>query len=148
MVTEPEDDAGGGAGPPLVLVVEDMEEARELAWDILVEAGFRVVSASNGIDAVDTAVKLLPDRILMDLSLPLMGGCEAAKLLKSDDRTREIPIIALTGHHNFLEMARAAGCDAFLTKPCAPERMLSEIQKRLKLDPGKPLPPIKFSSNN
>src|SRR5438552_6941951 len=147
MVTELEDE-GDDPGAPMVLVVEDMEEARELAWDILVEAGFRVVSASNGIDAVDTAVKLLPDLILMDLSLPLMGGCEAAKLLKSDDRTREIPIIALTGHHNFLAMARAAGCDAFLTKPCAPERMLSEIQKRLKLDPSKPLRPVKYTSSN
>jgi two-component system, cell cycle response regulator DivK len=111
----------------MVLVVEDTEETLELLSDILVEAGFQVVCAQNGIDAVDTAVKLLPDAILMDLSLPLMGGCEAARLLKSDPRTRNIPILALTGHHNYLAMAREAGCDAFLTKPCPPERLLGEL---------------------
>src|SRR5688500_19045228 len=112
---------------PMVLVVEDAEEAYELVSDVLAEANFDVVGARNGIDAVDTAVKLLPDLILMDLSLPLMGGCEATRLLKSDERTRDIPIIALTGHHNFAEMAHQAGCDAFLTKPCAPDRLLGEI---------------------
>jgi CheY-like chemotaxis protein len=115
----------------LVLVVEDMDEAYELVSDILADAGYEVVGAGNGIDAVDTAVKLLPDLILMDLSLPLMGGCEATKLLKSDERTRDIPIVALTSHHNFLEMAREAGCDAFLTKPCPPERLLEEVEARL-----------------
>jgi two-component system, cell cycle response regulator DivK len=121
---------------PLVLVVEDMDETYELLSDILAAAGFRVVGAPNGIDAVDTAVKLLPDLILMDLSLPLMGGCEATKLLKSDARTRDIPIIALTGHHNFLDMARQAGCDAFLTKPCPPENLLSEVHRMLGVVPS------------
>src|SRR5258707_15398131 len=101
----------------------------------MIDPHFRVDGASNGIDAVDTAVKLLPDLILMDLSLPLMGGCEAARLLKSDERTRDIPIIALTGHHNFLETARLAGCDAFLTKPCPPEKLLRQIEHTLQLDP-------------
>ncbi len=118
--------------PPLVLVVEDMEEAYELVADTLAEAGFEVVGASNGIDAVDTAVRLLPDAIVMDLSLPLMGGCEAARLLKSDERTRGIPILALTGHHNFLETARAAGCDAFLTKPCPAPRLLEALRRHVR----------------
>ena len=117
---------------PLLLVVEDMEDAYELVSDILADAGYEVVGAGNGIDAVDTAVRLLPDLILMDLSLPLMGGCEAARLLKSDERTREIPIVALTGHINFLELARAAGCDAFLTKPCPPERLLAEVRAAIR----------------
>jgi CheY-like chemotaxis protein len=115
----------------MILVVEDMEDAYELVSDILAEARFQVVGAGNGIDAVDTAVKLLPDLILMDLSLPLMGGCEAARLLKSDARTRDIPIIALTGHHNYLAMAREAGCDAFLTKPCPAEKLIAEIRRFL-----------------
>jgi two-component system, cell cycle response regulator DivK len=127
----------------MVLVVEDAEETLELLSDILVEAGFQVVCAQNGIDAVDTAVKLLPDAILMDLSLPLMGGCEAARLLKSDPRTREIPILALTGHHNYLAMAREAGCDSFLTKPCPPERLLGEIGVHL----GAPAMRVRASHN-
>jgi CheY-like chemotaxis protein len=131
---------------PLILVVEDVEEAYELLTDTLAEAHFTVVGASNGIDAVDTAVKLLPDLIVMDLSLPLMGGCEAAKLLKSDERTCEIPIIALTGHRNFLGMAREAGCDAFLTKPCPPERLLGEIRKILE-EPAQPVRAARSSAN-
>ena len=132
---------------PLVLVVEDIEDAYELVSDILADAGFRVIGAQNGIDAVDTAVKLLPDLILMDLSLPLMGGCEASRLLKSDERTREIPIVVLTGHRNFLEMARQAGCDAFLTKPCAPDRLLEQIRQTLKIEPTTTLRPVRQSGN-
>jgi two-component system, cell cycle response regulator DivK len=120
---------------PMVLVVEDTEETYEALADVLARARFEVVGAANGIDAVDTAVKLLPDLIIMDLSLPLMGGCEATKLLKSDERTCDIPIIVLTGHHNYAEMARQAGCDAFLTKPCPPDKLLGEIGRILALDP-------------
>jgi two-component system, cell cycle response regulator DivK len=116
---------------PVVLVVEDTEDEYELLSDILADADLDVVGAENGIDAVDTAVKLLPDLILMDLSLPLMGGCEATRLLKSDERTRNIPIIAVTAHYNYAEIARQAGCDAFLTKPCPPERLLEEITRIL-----------------
>jgi two-component system, cell cycle response regulator DivK len=119
----------------LVLVVEDAEDEYELLSDILADAGLEVVGAENGIDAVDTAVKLLPDVIVMDLSLPLMGGCEATKLLKSDQRTSGIPIIVLTSHYNYAAMARQAGCDAFLTKPCAPERLLGEINRILGFAP-------------
>ena len=132
---------------PLVLVVEDLEDAYELVSDILADAGFRVVGAQNGIDAVDTAVKLIPDLILMDLSLPLMGGVEASRLLKSDERTREIPIVVLTGHRNFLEMARQAGCDAFLTKPCAPDRLLDQIRQTLKITPTTTLRPARQTGN-
>jgi CheY-like chemotaxis protein len=116
---------------PLVLVVEDAQDSYELLTDALAEAGFRVVGAHNGIDAVDCAVKLVPDAIVMDLSLPLLGGCEAARLLKSDPRTRDIPIIALTGHRHFSEKAREAGCDGFLAKPCTPERIFDEIRRLL-----------------
>lgn len=130
---------GARAAASLVLVVEDLEETYEMLTDLLAEAGFRVIGAGNGIDAVDTAVRLLPDVIIMDLSLPLMGGCEAARLLKSDARTSDIPILALTGHHNFVQLARDAGCDAFLTKPCEPARLLAEIRKALRQDPTVPI---------
>jgi CheY-like chemotaxis protein len=112
-------------------VVEDVEDAYLAISELLAEAGLRVVGAGNGIDAVDTAVKLLPDVILMDLSLPLMGGCEAARLLKSDNRTRAIPIIAVTGHQNFLAAAREAGCDAFITKPFDAALLLEEVQRHV-----------------
>src|SRR3954467_588853 len=111
----------------LILVVEDSEEQFDLVADMLATQGYEVVGATNGIDAVDTAVKLLPDLIVMDLSLPIMGGCEATRLLKSEERPKGIPVVVRTGNHNSLEMARQAGCAAFLTKPCPPDRLLGEI---------------------
>ena len=116
---------------PLILVVDDYEDAREMYAEYLEFSGFRVAEARNGNDAVAQAFLLRPDLILMDLSLPGMDGWEATKLLKSDERTRNIPIIALTGHHNFAEMAKQAGCDAFLTKPCPPEELLGELRRFL-----------------
>lgn len=130
----------------VILVVEDSEEQYDLVADILAAEGFEVIGAQNGIDAVDTAVKLLPDLIVMDLSLPIMGGCEATKLLKSDQRTKDIPILALTGNHNYMEMARQAGCDAFLTKPCPPDSLLSEIAQHLGPARQEPLG-LKLSRN-
>jgi len=130
-----------GEPTALVLVVEDLEDTRDLVSDVLAAAGFQVVGAQNGIDAVDSAVKLLPDLILMDLSLPVMGGCEAARLLKSDTRTCDIPIVAVTGWSSLLEQARAAGCDAFLVKPCEPNRLIGEVRRFLRL------PVVRVSQN-
>ncbi|HZS37734.1 MAG TPA: response regulator [Polyangia bacterium] len=114
--------------PPLLLVVEDLEEAYDLFSQFLADAGFRVVGACNGIDAIDSAVRLLPDAILMDLSLPRMGGCEAAKLLKQDERTSHIPIVAVTAHEDLADIARESGCDAFFTKPCPLDRLLDRVR--------------------
>ena len=130
-----------------VLVVEDQDDTLDLTSELLAQAGFMVVTARNGIDAVDSAVKLLPDLILMDLSLPLMGGIEATRLLKSDERTSDIPIIAITGHQNYAHTAREAGCDAFLTKPCPPERLLAEVSRILELEDGVLQNAVKLSTN-
>jgi CheY-like chemotaxis protein len=75
----------------------------------------------------------MPDIILMDLALPRMDGWEATRRLKTDERTRHIPIVALTGHAlaGHAEGARQAGCDAFVTKPCLPDALVAEIQKML-----------------
>jgi CheY-like chemotaxis protein len=75
----------------------------------------------------------MPDIILMDLALPRMDGWEATRRLKSDDRTRHIPIVALTGHAlaGHAEGARQAGCDSFVTKPCLPDALVAEIKRML-----------------
>jgi CheY-like chemotaxis protein len=92
--------------------------------------GFRVAEASNGHEALEQAFSLHPDLIVMDLSLPGLDGWEATRRLKADQRTRDIPVIALTSHalEGFSEGARAAGCDAFVTKPCLPEQLVTEIR--------------------
>lgn len=121
---------------PRVLVVDDYPDAREMYTEYLEFAGFEVVEAGNGVEALQRAVDSTPDIILMDLSLPVMDGWEATRRLKADERTRSIPIVALTGHAlaGISEGAKEAGCDAFITKPCLPEDLVREI--RTILDPA------------
>ena len=97
---------------PLVLVVEDYQDAREMYAAYLQFSGFDVAEAGNGIEAVEMTQTLLPDIVLMDLALPRMDGWEATRRLKNDERTRHIPIVALTGHAlaGHAEGAREAGC--------------------------------------
>jgi CheY-like chemotaxis protein len=122
---------------PLVLVVEDYQDAREMYAAYLQFSGYRVAEATDGIEAIEKTLELLPDIILMDLALPKMDGWEATRRLKSDERTKDIPIVALTGHAlaGFAEGARVAGCDAFVTKPCLPDALVAEIQRMLASRP-------------
>jgi CheY-like chemotaxis protein len=121
------------ANHPLVLVVEDYQDAREMYAAYLQFSGYRVAEATNGFEAIEKTLELMPDIILMDLALPKMDGWEATRRLKMDDRTRHIPIVALTGHAlaGHAEGARQAGCDAFVTKPCLPDALVAEIERML-----------------
>ena len=123
---------------PLVLVVEDYQDAREMYTAYLQFSGFDVAEAGNGVEAIEKTQELLPDIVLMDLALPRMDGWEATRRLKSDERTRHIPIVALTGHAlaGHAEGARAAGCDAFVTKPCLPDALVAEIRRLLDVPRG------------
>ena len=118
---------------PRVLLVDDYPDAREMYSEYLQFSGFDVVEATNGIEALQSAIDRTPDIILMDLSLPVMDGWEATRRLKADDRTASIPVVALTGHAlaGISEGAKRAGCDAFVTKPCLPEDLVKEIRKIL-----------------
>jgi len=118
---------------PLVLVVDDYQDAREMYAEYLSFSGFRVVEAATGTEAVEKALALQPDVILMDLSLPGMDGWAATRQLKSDERTKRIPVLALTGHAlaGASEGARLAGCDAFVTKPCLPDELVVEVRRML-----------------
>jgi two-component system cell cycle response regulator DivK len=124
---------------PLVLVVEDYQDAREMYAAYLQFSGFEVAEAGNGIEAIEKTLELLPDIVLMDLALPRMDGWEATRRLKNDERTRHIPIVALTGHAlaGHAEGAREAGCDAFVTKPCLPDALVAEIKRLLEQHRGK-----------
>ena len=120
---------------PLILVVDDYEDAREMYAEYLRFCGFRVAEARNGNEALEQAFTLMPDLILMDLSLPGMDGWEATRQLKADERTRQIPVVALTGHAlaGASEGAKRAGCDSFVTKPCLPDDLVVEVRRMLSL---------------
>lgn len=124
---------------PLVLVVEDYQDAREMYAAYLQFSGYDVAEAGNGVEAIEKTQALMPDIVLMDLALPRMDGWEATRRLKSDPRTRHIPVVALTGHAlaGHAEGAREAGCDAFVTKPCLPDALVAEIKRLLDQQPPK-----------
>ena len=123
------------AAAPMVLVVEDYADAREMYAEFLRFMGFRVAEARNGEEALARAVEFTPDVVLMDLALPLMDGWEATRRLRSDPRTSQVIIVALTGHAlaGHAEGARRAGCDAFVTKPCLPDDLVEVIRGLLEV---------------
>lgn len=122
----------------LILLVEDFEDAREMYRDYLTFSGYRVETASDGHEAVEKARVLLPDLVLMDLSLPGLDGWEATRLLKSDPKTSHLQVVALSAHALAAEgdRARAAGCDGFIAKPCLPPDLVARIQHYLGASPG------------
>ncbi|MFT3766105.1 MAG: response regulator [Minicystis sp.] len=128
--------------PPLVLVVDDFEDNREMFAEYLELSGFQVAQAGNGRDAISCAFERVPDVVLMDLSLPELDGWEATRILKSNPRTSHVPVIALTGHTlaEHSREAKDAGCDAFLTKPCLPEALVEEVQRQLARGSSPPDP--------
>ena len=120
---------------PLVLVVDDYQDAREMYSEYLKVSGFRVAEARTGVEAVAVAKELQPDCILMDLSLPGIDGWEATRQLKSDSATARIPVVAITGHAGELAShnAKAAGCAAFVLKPALPDAVVAEVRKALAI---------------
>jgi two-component system, cell cycle response regulator DivK len=116
-----------------ILLVEDQEMNRDMLTRRLRRRGYEVVVAVDGAEAISAVEREAPALVLMDMSLPVMDGWEATRRLKADDRTREIPVIALTAHAmaQDRERALAAGCDDFDTKPVDLERLLAKIEALL-----------------
>lgn len=128
---------------PLVLIVDDYPDNREMYSSFLSFSGLQVEEAANGREALAKAFALLPDLVVMDLSLPGVDGWQATRELKADPRTKHIPVVALTGHAlaGTSDTALAAGCDLFLTKPCLPQDLLEEIRRVLAGEPAGSTPP-------
>lgn len=120
--------------PPLVLVVDDYEDNRIMYTEYLAYAGFRVIEAADGEEAIAKASRLLPDLVVMDLSLPGIDGWEATRAIKANQRTCGVPVIALTGFAMaaHAQRAREAGCDDFITKPCLPTDLLAALERHLR----------------
>ena len=115
---------------PKILLVEDNEMNRDMLSRRLQRRGYPVVIAVDGEQGVTMAQSDAPDVILMDMSLPVLDGWEAARRLKAAPETRSIPIIALTSHAMIgdREKAIAAGCDDYDTKPVEFQRLLEKIE--------------------
>ena len=114
-----------------ILIVEDHKDSRDVLVALLRFSGYQIAEAGNGLQALEKARSETPDLIVMDLQLPGMMGIEAAKILKEDESTAHIPIIAYTAllNENLREEALKAGVKSFLDKPASMELIKETIQK-------------------
>jgi two-component system cell cycle response regulator DivK len=108
-----------GDSAPLVLIVDDAEDARDIYSEFFAHSGWRVALAVDGEHALLKIVSVMPALVIMDLSMPVLDGWDATRQIRSHPKTKHIPVIALTGHvsEEHLQRARDAGADAVLTKP-------------------------------
>ncbi len=124
--------SSAGASAPLVLLVEDDEDTREMYAMCLAASGFRVVQALSGQDALAKAAKETPDVMVTDLSLPGMDGFDLARMLRARPGLDTVPIVAVTGHSVTEDAsAKDAGITAVLLKPCLPDDLVRAIQTTL-----------------
>ena len=119
-----------------LLIVDDDRNTREGYRTYLSGKGFDVRALDGGVDALEFAKAAAPDLVVLDLGLPDIDGWEVARRLKGDDETRAIPIIAFSGRSMQHEQVSAlrAGCDVYLTKPCAPDKLLGAVRKLLGIE--------------
>jgi two-component system cell cycle response regulator DivK len=116
-----------------ILVVEDQADNRQILRDLLGSAGFDLVEAENGEEALAALASHHPDLILMDIQLPIMDGYEATRRIRANPEMKDISIIAVTSYALAGDDAKAlaAGCTAYITKPYSPRALLSKIQQYL-----------------
>jgi len=120
--------------PHKILIAEDERDIRELVKYSLTFAGFEVVEASNGIEAVDRTVAERPDLILMDVRMPKMTGYEACKQLKAIDEVKDIPVIFLSakGQESEIQQGMDVGAVEYILKPFAPDYLTDKVNEVLR----------------
>jgi two-component system cell cycle response regulator DivK len=130
---------------PFVLVVEDDPETRRFYSDALTRDGFAVDQAHNGLQALEKALKAPPDLVVTDIAVPGIDGIELCRRLRADERTRAVPVLAITGYEDrqYPDRALVAGADHVLIKPCDPERIVTEARRLL----GRALLPASSNSS-
>lgn len=118
---------------PTVLIVDDYQDAVDV-WELYLRAsGFEVLTAPDGPTAITVAMTRLPDLVVLDLELPGRSGIEVSAVLRAQESTRHIPLIAATGYSHIkqLDLARKSGFDAIVLKPCEPGVLVAEIRRLL-----------------
>ena len=116
-----------------ILVVDDNEDNRQILIDLFTAAGYEIVAATNGLDAVALATSEHPDLVLMDIQLPGIDGHEATRRIKAAPTLQKVPVIAVTSYALAGDdaKARAAGCDDYVTKPFSPRALLARVKTHL-----------------
>ena len=118
-----------------ILVVEDQPDNRRILRDLLGNAGYELIEAETGEEALTAVEAQRPDLILMDIQLPVMDGYEATRRIRSNPELKSIPIIAVTSYALAGDEAKAlaVGCNAYVTKPFSPRALLGKVQEHLAL---------------
>jgi two-component system cell cycle response regulator DivK len=116
-----------------ILIVEDQADNRRILHDLLSTAGYDIIIAENGQEALEIVPRERPDLILMDIQLPILDGYEATRRIKADPILRAIPIIVITSYalSGDESKAKAAGCDAYVAKPFSPRALLAKVREFL-----------------
>ena len=125
---------------PCVLLVDDNADNREMYRQYLEWDGFRVVMATDGLQALDQAARVMPTVIVTDLAMPKLNGWDMVGRLKGDPRTRHIPVLAVSAHALVGEAKRAlaVGCDGYVSKPCLPEELARAIRTLIQRQSATP----------
>jgi two-component system, cell cycle response regulator DivK len=129
--------AVAGLGPA-ILVVDDDEDSRRILMYGLGSAGYRVLVAENGAAAVELCQTVRPDLVIMDLAMPEMDGYTALRVIKEDERTRDVPVIAWSARVFGGDSSDllAAGFDEVLAKPALPADVLEAVRRRVPVRPA------------
>jgi DNA-binding response OmpR family regulator len=116
-----------------ILIAEDERDIRDLVAFTLRFAGYEVVTASNGEEAVLLAPRENPDLILMDVRMPRMTGYDACRLIKSEERLKDIPVVFLSakGQENEIQTGLVAGAEEYMLKPFAPDQLIDRVRSIL-----------------
>ena len=116
-----------------ILIVEDQADNLRILHDLLSSAGYDIIIAENGLEALEVVSRERPDWILMDIQLPVLDGYEATRRIKADPTLRGIPIIVITSYalSGDESKAKAAGCDAYVAKPFSPRALLAKVREFL-----------------
>jgi twitching motility two-component system response regulator PilG len=114
-----------------ILVVDDSPTIRKLVDIILKKRGFRVISASNGLEALARINDGLPSMIFLDITMPRMDGYQLCKIIKANRETRDIPVVMLTCKDGLIDKVRGrmAGSTGYITKPFGPDTLLQAVEK-------------------
>ena len=117
-----------------ILVVDDEPTIRELAQLILQDEGYHVITAENGVEALQKVRDEMPDLVLLDMVMPGMSGPDVCRILKAEAKVNFIPIVMFTvlGRDTDMKLAKESGCDDYFLKPFTPEDLVAEVKKHLE----------------
>ena len=118
-------------GPLTVMIVDDVQDIRDLYERFFEMHGARVITAADGISALEVVLFQRPDVIILDVAMPQITGVDVIRSLKGDRRTREIPIVAVSGQYDVEQPVMEAGADAFVQKPILPDQLWKQVQRTM-----------------